>query len=156
MWFSSMCKAAGKLLLFFSTEGDANGKYRFMARPDTALIVDDESHLRIYLKLILKQIGFSVFYEAENGQMGIDKYKEYKPDLVLMDVNMPVKEGMEALQEIIEFDEDAVVVMTTSVASRQAVETSVELGASHYIRKDTKKEEIAEVLNALIEDIWED
>ncbi|MEO0510642.1 MAG: response regulator [Verrucomicrobiota bacterium] len=126
-----------------------------MSRPDTVLIVDDEAHLRTYLKLILKQIGFTVFHEAANGQEGIDNYKELKPDLVLMDVNMPVKEGMEALKEIMEFDEDAVVVMTTSVASRQAVETSVELGASRYIRKDLRKEEIAEALNALINEIWE-
>lgn len=126
-----------------------------MARPDTALIVDDEAHLRTYLKLILKQIGFTTFHEAENGQEAIDTYKGYETDIVLMDVNMPVKEGLEALKEIIEFDEEAVVVMTTSVVSRQAVETSIELGASHYIRKDMRKEEIAEVLNSLINDIWE-
>ncbi|PXA04899.1 response regulator [Coraliomargarita sinensis] len=127
-----------------------------MARPETALIVDDEAHLRTYLKLILKQIGFTVFHEAVNGQEGIDFYKEHSPDIVLMDVNMPVKEGLEALKEIIDYDEEAVVVMTTSVASRQAVETSVELGASHYIRKDMKKDEVAEVINNLIDEIWED
>ncbi len=127
-----------------------------MSRPDTVLIVDDEVHLRTYLKLILKQIGFTSFHEAGNGREAIDKYKVEKPDIVLMDVNMPVMEGMEALKEIIEFDEEAIVVMMTSVASRQAVETSVELGASHYIRKDSKKDEIAEQLNTLIEEIWED
>ncbi|HKK18835.1 MAG TPA: response regulator [Opitutales bacterium] len=126
-----------------------------MARPDTALIVDDEAHLRTYLKLILKQIGFTNFHEAVNGQEAVDIYRDCKPEIVLMDVNMPVMEGIEALREIIEFDEEAVVVMTTSVVSRQAVETSVELGASHYIRKDMKKEEIAEVLDTLINDIWE-
>jgi two-component system chemotaxis response regulator CheY len=125
-----------------------------MSRPDTALIVDDEKHLRMYLKLLLKQIGFTKFFEAANGQEGVDLYKEKKPDLVLMDVNMPVKEGIEALQEIMEFDADAVVVMASSVASRQAVETSVEYGASYYIRKDTPKAEIAELLNGLIDDVW--
>lgn len=108
----------------------------------------------MYLKLLLKQIGFTKFFEAANGQEGVDLYKEKKPDLVLMDVNMPVKEGIEALQEIMEFDADAVVVMASSVASRQAVETSVEYGASYYIRKDTPKAEIAELLNGLIDDVW--
>lgn len=126
-----------------------------MGRPNVALIVDDEPHLRTYLKLILKQIGFTVFHEAENGQQGVDLYREHNHDMVLMDVNMPVKEGMEALREIMEHDQEAVVVMTTSVASRQAVETSLGLGASYYIRKDMKKEEIAETLNKLIDDIWE-
>ncbi len=125
-----------------------------MGRPVSALVVDDEQHLRMYLKLILKQIGFTTFHEAANGQEAVDLYKEKKPELVLMDVNMPIKEGMEALSEIVEFDDEAVVVMTTSVASRQAVEASVALGASHYIRKDTPKDEVVEILNELIEEIW--
>jgi two-component system chemotaxis response regulator CheY len=126
-----------------------------MKRPDTALIVDDEPHLRMYLKLILKQIGFNTFFEAKNGQEAVDLYQLHKPDLVLLDVNMPVKEGMDALEEIMAFDENAVVVMASSVASRQAVERSVELGASYYLRKDTPKNEIVDQLNALIDDIWE-
>jgi two-component system chemotaxis response regulator CheY len=126
-----------------------------MKRPYTALIVDDEPHLRMYLKLILKQIGFKTFFEAKNGQEAVDLYQIRKPDLVLLDVNMPVKEGMDALEEIMAFDENAVVVMASSVASRQAVERSVELGASYYLRKDTPKNEIVDQLSALIGDIWE-
>ena len=125
-----------------------------MSRPISALIVDDEQHLRLYLKLVLRQIGFEKFFEAANGQEAIEEYQKVRSDLVLMDVNMQVKEGMEALREIIEYDPDAVVVMASSVASRSAVETSVELGASYYIRKDTPKEKIAEILNRLIADIW--
>lgn len=110
--------------------------------------------MRSYLKLILKQIGFSVFHEACEGQEAIESYKNHRQDLVLMDVNMPGVEGMDALKEIVEFDSDAVVVMTSSVASRQAVETSVEIGATYYIRKDSKKDEIAEILNRLVSEIW--
>ncbi|MGJ8654022.1 MAG: response regulator transcription factor [Opitutaceae bacterium] len=126
-----------------------------MNRPESALIVDDEPHLRMYVKLILKQLGFTKFYEAKNGVEGVQMFQHWNPDIVMMDVNMPVKEGMEALEEIIAIDDQAVVVMTTSVASRQAVERSVELGASHYIRKDTPKEEVINILQRLIDDIWE-
>ncbi|MGB0416812.1 MAG: response regulator transcription factor, partial [Coraliomargarita sp.] len=101
-----------------------------MSRPVSALIVDDEQHLRLYLKLVLRQIGFERFFEATNGQEAVEQYQKVCPDLVLMDVNMPVKEGMEALKEILDYDENAVVVMASSVASRSAVERSVELGAS--------------------------
>jgi len=127
-----------------------------MSRPTTALIVDDEAHLRAYLKLILKQLGFEIIYEAVNGQEGVDLYKRWTPELVLMDVNMPIKEGLEALQDILEFDEEAVVVMASSVASRHAVEKSVEIGASYYLRKDMKKDQIVDSINQLIEEIWED
>ncbi len=126
-----------------------------MSRPTTALIVDDEAHLRAYLKLILKQLGFEEIYEASNGEEGIELYKRWKPEFVLMDVNMPVKEGIEALKEIIEFDPDAVVVMASSVASRQAVENSLNYGASYYLRKDTKKEDVISIINRLIGEIWE-
>jgi len=127
-----------------------------MSRPISALIVDDEQHVRMYLKAILKDLGFSELREAENGQDAVDQYAAEEADLVLMDVNMPGKEGMEALQEIVTADEDAVVVMTTSVASRQAVERSAEKGAAHYIRKDTPKDEISRQLDELIGDIWGD
>lgn len=127
-----------------------------MSQPTHALLVDDEQHLRMYLKLILKQVGFTDFYEAVNGEEAVELYKAHQPDLVLMDVNMPKKEGMEALQDIIEFDEDAVVIMTTSVASREAVQTSAELGATHYIRKDTPKDEMIALLKGIVEEIWED
>ena len=76
--------------------------------------------------------------------------------MILMDVNMPGVEGMEALKAIVGYNPDAVVVMASSVASRQAVEMSVELGATYYIRKDSKKEEIAEVLDKVVSEIWEE
>ncbi len=127
-----------------------------MSGPSSVLIVDDEQHIRMYLKLLLKKIGFTEFHEATNGNEAIAMYDLEKPDLVLMDVNMPVKEGIEALEEILESDEDAVVVMMTSVASRNTVEASAKMGAAHYIRKDTPKDEIASQLEELIEDIWSD
>ena len=55
----------------------------------------------------------------------------------------------------IEFDPDAVVVMASSVASRQAVENSLNYGASYYLRKDTKKEDVISIINRLIGEIWE-
>ena len=127
-----------------------------MSQPTSALIVDDEQHLRMYLKLVLKQLGFTRFFEAANGREGVDQYCRWKPDLVLMDVNMPIQEGLESLKEILEADADAVVVMASSVASRKAVEMSVELGATYYIRKDTPREEIVAILHKLIDDIWGD
>jgi Response regulator containing CheY-like receiver domain and AraC-type DNA-binding domain len=124
--------------------------------PTNALLVDDEQHLRMYLKLILKQVGFTNFYEAVNGEEAVELYKAHKPDLVLMDVNMPKKEGMEALQDIMAFDEEAVVIMTTSVASREAVQRSAELGATHYIRKDTPKDDMIAMLQEIVDEIWGD
>lgn len=127
---------------------------RTMRSPETALIVDDEKHLRLYLRLILSQLGLTTIVEASNGREGIERYKAVKPDLVLMDVNMPVVEGIEALREIVDLDADAVVVMVSSMATRQVVEDSVKQGATYYIRKDSSKDEIIQIIRNLIQDIW--
>lgn len=125
-----------------------------MRSPETALIVDDEKHLRLYLRLILSELGLTTIVEASNGREGIERYKAVKPDLVLLDVNMPVVEGIEALRGIVDLDADAVVVMVSSMATRQVVEDSVKQGATYYIRKDSSKDEIIQIIRNLIQDIW--
>lgn len=125
-----------------------------MQGPESALLVDDEQHVRLFMKMVLREAGIDNVMEAENGQRAVEIYAEKRPDLVLLDVNMPVKEGLEALQEIMEIDSEAVVVMLTSVASRHSVERSAELGASQYIRKDTPKAEVVKTLKELIGDVW--
>ena len=127
---------------------------RTMRSPETALIVDDEKHLRLYLRLILSELGLTTIVEASNGREGIERYKAVKPDLVFMDVNMPVVEGFEALRGIVDLDADAVVVMVSSMATRQVVEDSVKQGATYYIRKDSSKDEIIQIIRNLIQDIW--
>lgn len=127
---------------------------RTMRSPETALIVDDEKHLRLYLRLILSELGLTTIVEASNGREGIERYKAVKPDLVFMDVNMPVVEGIEALRGIVDLDADAVVVMVSSMATRQVVEDSVKQGATYYIRKDSSKDEITQIIRNLIQDIW--
>lgn len=127
-----------------------------MATPESVLICDDEAHVRLYLKIILRKIGLEEFYEASDGAMGVKIYKENQPELVLMDVNMPKVDGIEALKQIIAFDPEAVVIMMTSQASRKVIEESQILGASQYIRKDTSKEDIEKLLRETFENIWED
>ena len=71
-----------------------------------ALIVDDSRTSRKILRTILETSGYTVVGEATNGQEGIDKYKELKPDFVTLDITMPVKDGIEVLTEIKEFQEE--------------------------------------------------
>ena len=115
------------------------------------LLVDDETHIRKFVSLILKQIGQPVVTEAGNGEEAIKAYQADRPDLVLLDVNMPRMDGMETLRKLKETDPDCVVIMLTSLANRESVERALELGAAGYIRKDTPKDEIARALSELID-----
>ena len=121
----------------------------------TVLLVDDEPHIRKFIGLILKQLGDPLILEAGNGLEAIEVFKRETPDLVLLDVNMPVMEGIETLQKLKEIDPDCVVVMLTSLANRQTIVEAQALGAANYIRKDTPKEEIAAALTEVIEDAFE-
>ena len=121
--------------------------------PKNALIVDDEAHMRLYLKLILTELGVETVLEAANGMEGFERYKQERPELVLMDINMPGMDGLEALEKITDFDRDAVVFMMTSIASRQSVERSADKGAVQYIRKDTPKEDISRLIIETFEEL---
>ena len=115
------------------------------------LLVDDEPHIRKYVTLILRQIGPPIIVEAGNGEDAIAAYKRENPDLVLLDVNMPRMDGIEALKKLKEIDPNCVVIMLTSLANRETIEQALELGAANYIRKDTPKDEIAKALNETID-----
>lgn len=112
----------------------------------TILLVDDEPHIRMFVRLILKGLCESRVIEASNGIEAIEIYKAQRPEFVLLDVNMPQMTGLETLRQLRELNPDVVAVMLTSLANRQTVEEAIDLGAAHYIRKDSSKEEIAAAL----------
>jgi len=111
-------------------------------RKPRVLLVDDEMHLRMLMKTVITSMNCDIVGEAKNGAEAVERYKQTKPDLTLLDINMPVKNGEEALREIIEHDPDAFVIMLTSITDMESVETCLSLGAANYIRKDTPLNEI--------------
>ena len=121
----------------------------------TVLLVDDEPHIRKFVALILRQLGVLQTFEAANGQEALELYQREQPDLVLLDISMPVMDGLETLKNLMELDPDAVVIMLTSIVNRQSIDEALSLGAANYIRKDTPKEEIATALTETIDTYFE-
>jgi two-component system chemotaxis response regulator CheY len=118
----------------------------------SVLLVDDEPHIRKFIGLLLKQFSDPRLIEAANGEEALEIYARERPDLVLLDLNMPKLGGIETLRKLRELDPDSIVVMLTSLATRQVIEEAAALGAVNYIRKDTPKEEITKALRTTIED----
>lgn len=99
------------------------------------LIVDDASFMRITLRKILENNDYVVAGEAENGQQAIEKYKELKPDLVIMDITMPEKGGIIALREIKSYDPNANIIMCSAMGQQTMVVDAIQGGAKDFIVK---------------------
>ena len=102
----------------------------------TAIIIDDMASIRAMSKAILGAIGVEVLGEAKDGALGLALYQKVKPDLVLLDIDMPVKDGVSTLKSILARDPDANVVMMTTVSNQAVVESCILGGAKDYISKD--------------------
>ena len=121
-----------------------------MPFPGKILIVDDEVHVRKFVSLVVRELGAPTVIEASDGKEALIKFAAEKPDLVLLDVNMPVLDGVHTLAALLKQDPKAVVVMVTSLANRQTIEKCLNAGAVGYIRKDTPREKILAELTALV------
>ncbi|SMP43401.1 response regulator [Anoxynatronum buryatiense] len=106
------------------------------------LIVDDSMFMRQSLKMIFEKNGYEVVGEAENGEKAVAQYEQLLPDLVTMDVTMPVMDGVEALKCIKKSSPSAKVLMVTAMGQESIVKEAVIQGACGFVVKPI----IAEVL----------
>lgn len=100
----------------------------------TVLVVDDAAFMRMRAGKLLVQNGYQVL-EAENGLDALNMYMQHKPDLVLMDITMPVMDGITALKEIRQADPQAKVVMLSAMGQQAMVIESIKAGARDFVIK---------------------
>jgi len=96
------------------------------------LIIDDEKNMRWAINKALEKEGYIIF-EASNGQEGLNKFEEIYPDLILLDLRMPVMDGMETLQRIKEINENIPVIMLTAHGTMESAVEAMKLGDLDYI-----------------------
>lgn len=113
------------------------------------LLADDAAFMRMMLKNILEKAGYNVVGEATNGREAIDKYKELKPDLVILDITMPEVDGIQGLKGIIDYDNSALAVMCSAMGQQSIVIEAIQSGAKDFIVKPFQVDRILECLNKL-------
>jgi len=119
------------------------------------LVVDDEPHIRKFVSLLLRTIGgYPTILQAANGGEALQVYERERPDLVLLDVNMPQVDGLQTLRNLMRIDPACRVVMLTSLVNRQTVEACLHLGAVGYLRKDNPPENIMAQLKKITDDCF--
>ena len=119
------------------------------------LLVDDEAHIRKFLAMLLRQISEATVIECDNGTSAVEVFERERPGLVILDVNMPGIDGIECLKRIRLVDPDCVAVVLTSIANRQTVETAIDEGASHYIRKDNPPAVMRELFKEILGEFFD-
>lgn len=102
--------------------------------PGEILIVDDAAFMRMILKNIIAPTGNEVI-EAVDGLDGVSKYKEHRPNLVMLDIIMPNMDGIECLKQIMAFDKNAKIVMCSSIGQQSVVNDAIKIGARDFIVK---------------------
>ena len=117
------------------------------------LIVDDSMVMRKNLKTVLKQGGHNIVGEANNGRQAVEKYIELQPDIVTMDISMPLMNGVEAVERIIKQYPEAQIIMVSAVNQRKMVFDAITKGAKHYIVKPINSNELLSIVDEVSKEI---
>lgn len=123
-----------------------------MVQFPSALIIDDEAHVRLFLRTLLAAAGAGEIREAANGVEGATLYTEQPADVVLLDLNMPGQSGLETLSQIVATDPEATVVIVTSQHDRETVLECQRRGAAGFLLKSRPKEELLAALQEFFND----
>lgn len=122
---------------------DQSRAYRF-------LVADDSAFARKNISGVVEALGGVVAGEASDGKEAVDKYFELRPDMVLMDISMPVMEGTEALSIIMKRDSLAKVVIVSALGSEDLVKRCIALGARDFISKPVEMEHASAVIKSVL------
>ena len=124
-----------------------------MARPTNALIVEDEPHVRAFVRLMLKNVGITSTWEAADGTQALAMVAEHQPELVMLDINLPMMNGLEVLKLLHDQRPELPVIMLSSQSAMKTVLECVKLGAVAYILKHSPPAEALKMLREAIDSL---
>lgn len=114
-------------------------------------IVDDSRTSRKVLSHIVEEAGHTVCGQAENGQIAVEHYRECEPDLITLDITMPVMDGLEALELIRKEDKETKILMVTAAGQKGKVIDAVKHGATEFITKPFEGDKIIRAVNKCLQ-----
>ena len=114
------------------------------------LITDDSEFMRLIIKAALQEVDPNLeIFEAENGDVAVEIYRENRPEMVFLDIIMPVDNGIMAMEEIRQLNPNVKIVIVTSVGQEEMVNKANELGVNAFIPKPFQPQEIKDVFTQL-------
>ncbi len=116
------------------------------------LVTDDSMLMRKMVSETLSDDGWDVVAEAANGQEAVEKYEEFRPDAVTLDIVMPGTDGMYALQHILEIDPAAKIVVVSALNQTKLISEAIRNGAQDFIAKPFLPEQLQQTLRSCLEE----
>jgi two-component system chemotaxis response regulator CheY len=111
------------------------------------LVVDDAAFMRKMVTDALTKGGHEVVGEAANGNEAVERYRELRPEVTTLDITMPDKDGLAALEEIIGLDPAARVIMCSALGQESKVLQSIKIGAKDFIVKPFKADRVVSAVD---------
>lgn len=110
------------------------------------LIVDDAAFMRMQLRDILTKLKFEIIGEATNGKDAVQQYKNLEPDLITMDITMPVMDGIEAVKQIRNISDTVKIIICSAMGQQSLVMDAIQAGADDFIVKPFSTDRIKEAI----------
>ena len=117
------------------------------------LVVDDAIFMRKMISDILEGNNMEVVGEADTGALAVEKYKELKPDLVMMDIIMPEMNGIDAVRQIMSSDSQARIVMCSALGQQALVQDAMTAGAKDFLIKPFNPSRVIEVVSKILNQV---
>lgn len=114
------------------------------------LIVDDSATSRKILRHLLEEENHTIVGEAKNGEQAISLFLQLNPDIITMDINMPILDGISALKKIKELNKNVKVIMVTTVGQRSKMLEAVKYGANEFITKPFNPSDIKTIIHTIL------
>ena len=124
-----------------------------MSNTKTVLICDDSILARKQLGDVIRKFDSEIeIVQATNGEDAIEKYKEVHPALTFLDIVMPKMDGITAVKNIVEYDEDADIVIVSSVGTQTQLKAAIEAGARDFVQKPFSESQVDKIVRAHLEE----
>ena len=114
------------------------------------MIVDDSPAIHVIIEKAAKANGYDVCAHAKNGDEAVKKFELVMPDVVTMDITMPIKDGLTASKEILAKYPDAKILMLSAMGDEKLIDEAKSIGISRFVRKPFKGEDIIKEINDII------
>ena len=121
-----------------------------MNNPLKILVIDDSPFILKAVKRAVEPQGYEVVGYADNGKSGVELYEKCNPDIVTLDVTMPVMDGLETASSLMDKDPDARIIMISAMGDEALVQCAQKIGVRHFVSKPFKPDNLMEIINDII------